>query len=62
MIDCGEGTQIQLVKCGFRQGKLRHVFISHSHGDHYLGLIPMLSSFALEAFIRPQYLCAFRFD
>lgn len=48
MIDCGEGTQMQLVKCGFRQGKLRHVFISHSHGDHCLGLIPMLSSFALE--------------
>ena len=48
MIDCGEGTQMQLVKCGFRQGKLRHVFISHSHGDHCLGLVPMLSSFALE--------------
>ena len=44
LIDCGEGTQIQLRRTGISFGKIRHVFISHLHGDHYLGLTGFISS------------------
>jgi ribonuclease Z len=47
MIDCGEGTQLQLRRYGIRLQGLRHIFISHLHGDHYLGLMGLLSSLHL---------------
>lgn len=47
MIDCGEGTQLQLRRSKLRFNKLQAVFISHLHGDHCFGLIGMLSTFAL---------------
>jgi ribonuclease Z len=47
MVDCGEGTQIQLINYKIRRGKISHIFISHLHGDHYFGLIGLISSFAL---------------
>ena len=47
MIDCGEGTQMQLRRSHIRFTKLGHVFISHLHGDHCLGLIGMISTFGL---------------
>ena len=47
MIDCGEGTQQQLMRFNIRPGKLHTIFISHSHGDHCLGLVGMLASWAL---------------
>ncbi|MGB1241524.1 MAG: ribonuclease Z [Chitinophagales bacterium] len=47
LIDCGEGTQMQIQKYGIRTSKISHIFISHLHGDHYLGLIPLLDTFAL---------------
>lgn len=47
MIDCGEGTQLQLRRSRLRFNKLQAVFISHLHGDHCFGLIGMLSTFAL---------------
>lgn len=44
LIDCGEGTQIQLRKYKFSFGKVKHVFISHLHGDHFYGLIGFIST------------------
>lgn len=48
LIDCGEGTQIQLHKYGVKSNKINHIFISHLHGDHYLGLTGLLSSMSLH--------------
>lgn len=47
LIDCGEGTQVQLRRFHVKFSRLKHIFISHLHGDHIFGLIGMLSSFAL---------------
>ena len=47
MIDCGEASQIQLVKYKIKRSKLDHIFISHMHGDHCYGLPGLLTSFAL---------------
>jgi ribonuclease Z len=47
LIDCGEGTQIQLRKNKIKFSKINHVFISHLHGDHFFGLIGLISTFAL---------------
>lgn len=47
LIDCGEGTQIQMAKYKVRQSRINHVFISHLHGDHYFGLIGLITSMSL---------------
>jgi ribonuclease Z len=47
MVDCGEGTQIQLMNYKIRRSKISHILISHLHGDHYFGLIGLLTSFGL---------------
>ena len=47
MLDCAEGTQMQLRRCRVRFTKLSHVFITHLHGDHCFGLIGMISTFGL---------------
>lgn len=69
LIDCGEGTQNQLRKFGIKLQKISHIFISHLHGDHFFGLVGLLSSMhllgrdkgitiygppELEQLIRPQ--------
>ena len=47
LIDCGEGTQVQLRKHKIKFSKINHVFISHLHGDHVYGLIGLVSTFML---------------
>jgi ribonuclease Z len=47
LIDCGEGTQMQLSRYKIRRSKISHIFISHLHGDHYFGLPGLLTSFSL---------------
>lgn len=47
MIDCGEGTQLQMRKFGARMSKIHCIFISHMHGDHVFGLPGLISSFNL---------------
>ena len=47
LIDCGEGTQLQLRKFKVKFQRIQYIFISHLHGDHYLGLFGLLSSMHL---------------
>jgi ribonuclease Z len=54
LIDCGEGTQMQLSKVNIRLGRIKTVLISHLHGDHYFGLIGLIST--MHLFHRDQRL------
>ncbi|MCH1433110.1 MAG: ribonuclease Z [Flavobacteriaceae bacterium] len=47
LIDCGEGTQMQLRKSKIKFSRVQHIFISHLHGDHFYGLIGLISTFRL---------------
>ena len=47
LIDCGEGTQMQMKRYKIRRSKISRIFISHLHGDHYYGLIGLLTSMGL---------------
>jgi len=47
LVDCGEGTQLQLRRYNVKFQRISHIFISHLHGDHYLGLMGLLSSMHL---------------
>ena len=48
LVDCGEGTQQQMLRFGIKSQRIDDIFISHLHGDHYLGLVGLLSSLHLN--------------
>jgi ribonuclease Z len=56
LIDCGEGTQQQLNRFNLKASKIDYIFISHLHGDHYFGLIGLLSSMHLNGRVKPLQL------
>lgn len=56
MIDCGEGTQIRLSQFKIKHFKIDYIFISHLHGDHYLGLVGLLKSMHLLKRTKDLYL------
>jgi ribonuclease Z len=58
LIDCGEGTQLQLSLYKIKRSRINHIFISHLHGDHYFGLIGLLSSMGLMGRTADMYLYA----
>ena len=47
LLDCGEGTQMQIAKYRIKSSKINYVFISHLHGDHYFGLIGLITTMSL---------------
>jgi ribonuclease Z len=56
LIDCGEGTQMQLAKYKIKKSRLQYVFISHVHADHILGLPGMLFSMNLNSRVDPLHI------
>ncbi len=52
MVDCGEGTQQQMLRFGIKFNKIDNIFISHLHGDHFFGLVGLLSSMNLNGRIK----------
>src|SRR6201995_5245481 len=53
LVDCGEGTQQQMLRFDVKASRIDHIFISHLHGDHYLGLVGLLSSMHLNGRTKP---------
>ncbi len=58
LIDCGEGTQMQMRKYKLKKSKLQYIFISHVHADHILGLPGMLFSMNLNSRLDPLHIFA----
>ena len=48
LIDCGEGTQMALRQSSAKFARIKHIFISHLHGDHFYGLAGLISTFQLQ--------------
>lgn len=50
MVDCGEGAQRQMMRMGLKFSRLSHIFLTHLHGDHILGLPGLLSTMSLKGY------------
>lgn len=59
LIDCGEGTQMQLRRYNIKFQRINHIFISHLHGDHFFGLIGLISSMHLNGRTEPLNIYSF---
>lgn len=58
LLDCGEGTQMQMNRYKIRKSRINYIFISHLHGDHYFGLAGLLTTYNLSDRKAPLYLFA----
>lgn len=58
LLDCGEATQIQMQRFGIRWRHMKHIYISHLHGDHYFGLFGLINSMSLLGRTAPLHLYA----
>lgn len=58
MVDCGEGTQLQLRRYHIHFSFINHIFISHLHGDHCFGLIGLISTFGMLGRTAPLHIYA----
>lgn len=58
LIDCGEGTQVELRRHKVKFSRIKHIFISHLHGDHYFGLVGLVSTFRLLTRETPLHIYA----
>ncbi len=59
LFDCAEGTQMEMMRLGIRRSRIRHIFISHLHGDHYLGLPGLLNTLNLLHHGKEMHIHAF---
>ncbi len=60
LVDCGEGTQYQLIRHKIKYGGIDQVFISHLHGDHFFGLLGLITTYYLNSRTRPLHIYAHR--
>jgi ribonuclease Z len=58
LVDCGEGTQYQLIRNKIKYGGIDHIFISHLHGDHFFGLLGLITTYFLNSRTRPLHIYA----
>jgi ribonuclease Z len=56
LVDCGEGAQMRMQKFDVKSDRINHIFISHVHGDHYLGLVGFISSLSLKGRTRDLFI------
>lgn len=56
LVDCGEGTQVRLIKHKIKYSRISRIFISHLHGDHYYGLIGLLTRYGLNNRTEPLHI------
>ncbi len=60
LFDCAEGTQMEMMRLGIKRSRIRHIFISHLHGDHFLGLPGLLNTLNLLQHQKEMHVYAFR--
>ena len=60
MVDCGEGAQMQLMRLQVNFHRVNHIFISHLHGDHYLGLMGLIFTMHLQRRVNDLHIYSHR--